>query len=288
MEALTQYFVSGIFLGSVYGLIAVGIVIIFKTTKVFNLAQGHLLMVGVLFTYVFINKFGIWIAIPSAIVFAVGMGYFIERGMLRRLIGQSIISALLMTLALGYLLDGIAAIYWGSKILPYPQWFPVQSFPFGPIEVSSAVVWTIVVTVVIFIALGLFYRRSKMGKAMRATAEDPQVSQSLGIKVKRMFSLCWILASVIAIILAFFAGVRFGTFRYLSEWGWRAIPAVLIGGLDSILGAIIGGLLVGTLEVIATGYLGAAIGSIFPFIVLLIVIIVRPHGLFGEVGIARV
>jgi branched-chain amino acid transport system permease protein len=288
MEAITQYFVSGIFQGSVYALIAVGMVVIFKATRVFNFAQGHLLMVGVLLTFVFINKFGIWISIPLALACAIVLGYLIERLTLRPLIGQSIVSALMMTLALAYLLDGIATIFWGSKIYRYPHWFPSQSFPFGPIKVSSAVVWSVLISAVVLVALALFYSLSRMGKKTRATAEDHQVSQSLGIKVKRIFSLCWMMSTVIAFIMAFFFGVHVGAFRYLSDWGWKAIPVVLVGGLDSVRGAVIGGLLVGTLEVIATAYLGAAIGNIFPFIILLLVIIVKPHGLFGQVEIGRV
>ena len=288
MEAITQYFVSGIFQGSIYALIAVGIVVIFKATRVFNFAQGHLLMVGVLLTYVLIGKLGIWISIPVAIACSIGIGYLVERLMLRPLIGQPIVSALLMTLAVAYLLDGVATIFWGTKILPYPRWYPEQFFPFGPIKVSSGYVWSIVITAIVFVALAFFYRRSRMGKAMRATADSHQVSQSLGIKVTKVFSLCWIMAAVIGFTMAFFFGVHVGAFRYLSEWGFMAIPAVLVGGLDSIRGALIGGLLVGVLEVIATGYLGAFIGSMFPFIILLIVIIVRPHGLFGQVEIVRV
>ena len=288
MEALTQYAVSGVFQGSVYALIAVGIVIIFKATKVFNFAQGHLLMMGVLLSLIFINSFNIFIAIPLAIGCAVGIGYVMERVALRTLIGQSTVSGLLMTLALAYMLDGVASIFWGSKVVPYPQWYPEQSFAIGGIEVSSGVLWSILATVGIFIALAFFYRRSLMGKAMRATADSHQVAQSLGIKVTRISSLCWILAAVIAFVLAFFFGVRVGAFRYLSEWGFKAIPAVLVGGLDSIVGALIGGILVGVLEVVGTVYLGAYVGSMFPFIVLLIVIIVKPHGLFGQAEIARV
>jgi len=288
MEAIAQYFVSGIFQGSIYALIAVGIVVIFKATRVFNFAQGHLLMVGVLLTYVLIGKLGIWISIPVAIACSIGIGYLVERLMLRPLIGQPIVSALLMTLAIAYLLDGVATIFWGTKILPYPRWYPEQFFPFGPIKVSSGYVWSIVIATLVFVALAFFYRRSRMGKAMRATADSHQVSQSLGIKVTKVFSLCWIMAAVIGFTMAFFFGVHVGAFRYLSEWGFMAIPAVLVGGLDSIRGALIGGLLVGVLEVIATGYLGAFIGSMFPFIILLIVIIVRPHGLFGQVEIVRV
>jgi len=272
----------------IYGLIAVGIVIIFKATKVFNFAQGHLLMMGVLLSLMFINRFHIGIAIPLVIACAIGIGWVLERGILRPLIGQPLISALLMTLAIAYLLDGVATIFWGTKIVPYPQWYPEQSFPFMAIQVSSGIVWTILVAAGIFVALAFFYRRSLMGKTMRATADSHQVSQSLGIKVTRIFSLCWIMAAVIAFIMALFFGVHVGAFRYLSEWGFRAIPAVLIGGMESILGALIGGLLVGVLEVIATAYLGAFIGSMFPFIILLIVIIVKPHGLFGQPEIVRV
>lgn len=288
MESMTQYVISGIFQGSVYALIAVGIVIIFKATKVFNFAQGHLLMMGVLLSLIFINRFNIFIAIPLALGCAAGIGYVMERVALRPLIGQSVVSGLLMTLALAYMLDGVASIFWGSKVVPYPQWYPEQVFAIGGIEVGSGVLWSILATGGIFIALAFFYRRSLMGKAMRATADSHQVAQSLGIRVTKISSLCWILAAVIAFVLAFFFGVRVGAFRYLSEWGFKAIPAVLVGGLDSILGALIGGILVGVLEVVGTVYLGAYVGSMFPFIVLLIVIIVKPHGLFGQAEIARV
>lgn len=288
MEAMTQYIVSGIFQGSIYSLIAVGIVVIFKATRVFNFAQGHLLMVGVLLSYVLIGKLGIWIAIPLTIACGIAIGYLLERLALRPLIGQSITSALLMTLALAYLLDGIATIFWGTKIVPYPQWYPEQFFPLGPINVSSGIVWSIVMTTVVFIALAFFYNRSRMGKKMRATADSHQISQSLGIKVTRVFSLCWVMAAVIGFIMAFFFGVHVGAYRYLSEWGFKAIPAVLVGGLDSIRGALIGGLLVGVLEVVATAYMGAFVGSVFPFIILLIVITVKPHGIFGQEEIVRV
>lgn len=245
-------------------------------------------MMGILLSLIFMENFGARIGIPLAIACAAGLGWVLERGIMRPLIGQSVVSALLMTLAVAYLLDGVATIFWGTKIAPYPQWFPVQTFPVGAIKVSSGYVWTILVALGIFVGLGFFYRRTLIGKAMRATADSHQVSQSLGIKVSRIFSLSWIIAAVIAFVLAFFFGVQVGAFRYVSEWGFRAIPAVLIGGLESILGAAIGGLLVGILEVIATAYLGAYIGSMFPFIVLLIVIIVRPHGLFGQPEIVRV
>jgi len=288
MEAISQYIISGIFQGSIYALIAVGIVCIFKATKVFNFAQGHLVMMGVLLSLIFLNNFGVRIAIPLAIGCAFGIGWVLERAILRTFIGQSTVTVLLMTLAVALLLDGMATIFWGSKIVPYPQWYPEQSFPFMAIQVSSGMVWTILLALGVFIGLGFFYRRSMIGKAMRATADSHQVSQSLGIKVTRIFSLCWIMAAVIAFGLALFFGVHVGAHRYLSEWGFKAIPAVLIGGLDSLLGALIGGLIVGILEVIATAYLGAYVGSMFPFIILLIVIIVRPHGLFGQVEVVRV
>ena len=291
MEALLQFIISGIFLGAVYALICLGIVVIYKATHVFNFSQGYIVMLGVLLSFICINRFPVLIAIPLALVVAVIVGLLLNRLALRPLTGQPFLSALLMTLAIAYALQGLAIVFWGPKVRPYPQWFPVEILDLGIINISSPVLWGILATAAIFVAVGLFYQRSKMGKAMRATAEDHQVAQSLGIKVDRVFTLSWVLAAVLAFIGALFFGVQAGAFHGLSQWGWKAIPACFVGGLDSLKGAIVGGLLVGTLEAMATGYsIGGGIvpGGIVPFVILLLVLIIRPYGIFGEVRIERV
>ncbi|HEX76576.1 MAG TPA: branched-chain amino acid ABC transporter permease [Dehalococcoidia bacterium] len=288
MEVLPQFIVSGIFLGAVYGVISLGYVLIYKATHVFNFSQGYFLMLGVLLSFIFMEYLPVLIAILLALAVGAAMGFIIHRLAVRPLIGQPLISALLMTLGLAYALQGLAIVFWGTKVRPYPHWFPVEEFDLGVIAISSPVLWGIVATAAIFVAVGLFYQRSKMGKGMRATAEDHQVAQSLGIKVDRVFTFSWVLAALLMFIGALFFGVQGGAFHGLSEWGWKAIPAVLVGGLDSLKGAIVGALLVGTLEAMATGYLGVAIGNIMPFIVLLLVLIIKPYGIFGEVRIERV
>lgn len=260
---------------------------IYKATHVFNFAQGYLLMVGVLISWVFINNLPLWVALPLAVVVAVIIAFLIQRFTMRPLIGQPLLASILVTLGVAYFLEGLAVTFWGTKIYPYPAWFPVERFDWGIITIHSAVFWGVLATAAVFGAVGVFYWRSRMGKEMRATAEDHEVAQSLGIRVDRVFTLCWVVATVLVFIGAFFFGVQSGAFHGLSEWGWKAIPAAIVGGLDSVKGAIVGALIVGTLESLATGYVNPAIGVITPFIILLLVLLIKPYGLFGEIRIER-
>lgn len=279
--------VSGIYLGAVYGLICLGIVMIYKATHIFNFAQGYMLMVGVLLSWVLINNTPLWVALPVVVALAIILGFLIHRFTIRPLIGQPLLASILVTLGVAYFLEGLAVTFWGTKIYPYPQWFPVERFDWGIITIHSAVLWGVLATAAIFGLIGLFYWRSRMGKEMRATAEDHEVAQSLGIRVDRVFTLCWVVAAVLVFIGAVFFAVQSGAFHGLSEWGWKAIPGAIVGGLDSVKGAIVGGLIVGMLEVMCTGYVNPAIGGIAPFIVLLLVLIIKPYGIFGEIRIER-
>jgi branched-chain amino acid transport system permease protein len=279
---------SGIFLGAIYSIIALGIVIIYKSTKVFNFAQGHLLMVAVLLGASTSHKLGI----VGGMVFSVAATAFIalllERLTLRPLIGQPLIAALLMTIALGYLLEGGALMVWGEGLYRYPELFPSEALSIGTILIEQHVVWAFIVVAVCFTAFVLFYHKAVLGKAMRATAEDHQVSQSLGIRVTHIFSISWVIAAILAYGASVFLGSLSGGHYLNSHLGLKAIPAVLVGGLDSIAGAIVGGFIVGLLESLVTGYLSAELGEVVPFIVLLIVLLIKPYGLFGLVRIERI
>lgn len=279
---------SGIFLGAVYSIIALGIVIIYKSTKVFNFAQGHLLMVAVLMGATLSSSFGI---IPGMILTVVGttiIALLLERLTLRPLIGQPLIAALLMTIALGYLLEGGALMVWGEGLYKYPELFPSEALSIGSIAIEQQVIWAFVVVAVGFGAFYLFYKKAVLGKAMRATAEDHQVSQSMGIRVTHIFSISWVIAAILAYAASVFLGSLCGGHYLNSNLGLKAIPAVLVGGLDSIVGAIIGGFIVGLLESLVTGYLSGELGEVVPFIVLLIVLLIKPYGLFGLVRIERI
>lgn len=283
------YFVlSGIFLGAIYSIIALGMVIIYKSTKVFNFAQGHLLMVAVLLGASTASRFGIFLGMIISIAITIVIGLLLERLTLRPLIGQPLIAALLMTIALGYLLEGGALMVWGEGLYKYPELFPSEAIAVGSMMIDQQVIWAFIVVAACFTAFIFFYQKAVLGKAMRATAEDHQVSQSLGIRVTHIFSISWAIAAVLAYAASVFLGSLSGGHYLNSLLGLKAIPAVLVGGLDSIPGAIVGGFIVGLLESLVTGYLSGELGEVVPFIVLLIVLLIKPYGLFGLVRIERI
>lgn len=288
MYFLFYFTLSGIFLGAIYSIIALGIVIIYKSTKVFNFAQGHLLMVAVLLGASTAHKLGIIGGMIFSVAATAFIALLLERLTLRPLIGQPLIAALLMTIALGYLLEGGALMVWGEGLYRYPELFPSEAISIGSIMIEQHVVWAFIVVAVCFTAFVLFYQKAVLGKAMRATAEDHQVSQSMGIRVTHIFSISWVIAAILAYGASVFLGSLSGGHYLNSHLGLKAIPAVLVGGLDSITGAIVGGFIVGLLESLVTGYLSAELGEVVPFIVLLIVLLIKPYGLFGLVRIERI
>jgi branched-chain amino acid transport system permease protein len=285
---LYYYLISGIFLGAIYSIIALGIVIIYKSTKVFNFAQGHLLMIAALLGASTSPKFGIVGGMIISLAATALIALLLERLTLRQLIGQPLIAALLMTIALGYLLEGGALMVWGEGLYKYPQLFPSEAISIGSIMIEQHVMWAFIVVAVCFTAFVLFYQKAVMGKAMRATAEDHQVSQSMGIRVTHIFSISWLIAAILAYAASIFLGSLSGGHYLNSHLGLKAIPAVLVGGLDSITGAIVGGFIVGLLETLVTGYFSAELGEVIPFIILIIVLLIKPYGLFGLVRIERI
>jgi len=285
---LFYFLLSGIFLGAIYSIIALGIVIIYKSTKVFNFAQGHLLMVAALFGATMSDRFGIILGMIISLAATILIGMLLERLTLRPLIGQPLIAALLMTIALGYLLEGGALMTWGEGLYKYPELFPKEALSLGSIAVDQQVIWAFVVVGICFTAFVLFYQKAILGMAMRATAEDHQVSQSMGIRVTHIFSISWVIAAMLAYAASIFLGSLSGAHYLSTHLGLKAIPAVLVGGLDSITGAIIGGFIVGLLESLVTGYMSGELGEVVPFIVLLIVLLIKPYGLFGLVRIERI
>ena len=288
MYYLFYFTLSGIFLGAIYSIIALGIVIIYKSTKVFNFAQGHLLMVAVLLGATMSHKFGIIGGMILSVAATALIALLLERLTLRPLIGQPLIAALLMTIALGYLLEGGSLMVWGEGLYRYPELFPTEALMIGTIAIEQEVAWAFLVVAIGFTVFVLFYQKTLLGKAMRATAEDHQASQSMGIRVTHIFSISWVIAAILAYVASVFLGSLSGGHYLNSSLGLKAIPAVLVGGLDSITGAIVGGLIVGLLECLVTGYLSSELGEVVPFIVLLIVLLIKPYGLFGLVRIERI
>ena len=292
---MLQLVITGIAVGSVYSLMALGFVLIFKASAVVNFGPGELLLFGAYVSWATILhlKWPLYIALPVTLLAAILLGLVIERGVLRPLIGHPIISVIMVTFGFASVIRGVLNMSWGSDTRPFPVLFSPEPFRLGPVPVSPVHLWSFVSVMVLLAAFSVFFRYSKTGMAMRATADNQQVAQSLGISVKWVFALSWCIASVVSTLAGIILGsVRGGVDFSLADLGLKVFPVVILGGLDSIAGAIIGGVLIGVLENLSGGYLdplvGGGVKEVAPFVALVLILMVRPHGFFGKVEIERV
>jgi len=293
MTILIQVAVNGIMVGGLYALIALGVVLIYKSCSIFNFAQGALLMIGAYFCWQLLVRFGLplWLSFIGTIGFATIMGLIIERFCLRPLIGQPILSAVMLTLALGYAIDGIVLLVWGGTEQLFPV-FPRTPIVLGNISLSQEYLWSFVIALILFGVIAAFFRFTMSGLQMRAVAEDHQVARSLGVKVTQVFAQTWVMAAIVAAIGGILLGSLQGISTTMSMDGLTAFPVVLLGGLESTLGAIVAGPLIGLIENLGALYLdpivGGGIKQVAPFVVMLVVLIVKPFGLFGQKRIERI
>ncbi len=287
MSIFLQFIVGGLFFGGMYTLIALGIVIVYKSTKVFNFAQGWLVTLGAFMLVTLIGKFGVVVGMIAGLAFGALVGLVIERLLMRPLIGQPLIAALLLTIMLAHVIEGVDILGWGTFGYEMPVKLPGKSIKVGEVVISHALLWGIGVAVAAFAAFSFFYWRTLMGRVMRATAEDHQVAQSLGLPVRGVFGLSWMLAGLLSIIAGLFLGVVSGVHYIMYHALLGAIAVVLLGGLDSIAGAIVGGMILGVLQSLVLGYLSPALADVVPYMVLLLILIIKPCGLFGLVRIER-
>jgi branched-chain amino acid transport system permease protein len=222
--------------------------------------------------------------------FSVLLGLAVERLVLRPLIGEPIISIIMVTLGLTYILRGVVIMLWGNDIRQF-NIFPEVPLDFWGVKVTYLYLWSMGISLVLLTFFAIFFKYARTGIFMRAVADHQTAAQSMGISVKRVFAMSWCIAAVVSSIGGILVGNIGGVGVGLSHIGLKVLPAVIFGGLDSILGAIIGGLIVGVLEFLSAGYLDPyipAINQVFPFIVLVLVLMIRPHGLFGTEEIERV
>jgi branched-chain amino acid transport system permease protein len=295
MTFFLQLVVTGFSLGMVYALVAIGFVIILKCSNAFNIAQGHFVLIGGYLGYTFLVMFHLplWLSLVAAIGVACLMGLAIERLALRPLVGQSELAIIMMTIALATVLEGIVTIIWGGEYKTYHGVLPTFSLKVGQISVPPESIIGLMVSIVAVVLLMALFRYTKIGLAMRATAEDLQVVQSLGIKATTVYAVSWVIASVVGVIGGILLGGVSGVMLPLAEVGSKAFAVVLLGGASSIGGAIVAGIILGILENIAAGYLdpllpGGGFAQIFPFVVMIIVLVFKPYGLFGLRRIERI
>jgi len=299
-----QWLITGLLVGAIYSLVALGLVVIYKASSIFNFAHGWLMLVGGLLCWTFFQSQGwpLWLSILAALAIAVIVGLLIERVTLRPLIGQPILTTIMMTLALAQLLQGIVMLVWGANPHPLPIFVDDAGLPMAPLKLATAallggdiilkiqLVWSFVIAMIGFGIFALFFRFTKTGLSMRAAAEDHQLAQSVGVPVRRIFGLAWAIAAIVAAAAGTLQGAGTGLDPIaVPTMALRAFPAVLLGGLESIPGAIVGGLIIGVVETMTSGYISTSAGQeLAPFLVLMLVLIIKPDGLFGQKRIERI
>jgi branched-chain amino acid transport system permease protein len=288
MEFFLQLTLNGLVVGGIYALVALGFVIIYKSSGVLNFAQGEFLMLGayVSLTIMSTAKVPFAAAFVLTLLFSAVLGLLMERLVLRPLLGQPIISVIMVTLGLSSVLKAVVQGFWGTDTRPFPSVFPTDPIMLGPLPVSRGYLWSLGCVAVLLVLLNLFFRRTRLGLAMRATASSQQVALSMGISVRRIFALSWVIAAAVSAAGGMLLGaMRGGADGSLAFYGLKVIPVVILGGLDSITGAIAGGLVIGVLENLSGGYLDALAGGgvkdVAPFVALVLILMVKPNGLFG-------
>lgn len=286
MDFLTTL-ISGLSLGSIYALIALGYTMVYGIAKMLNFAHGDVIMVGAYTVIVSIMTLGlpVWVALVLSVVICTVLGVTIERVAYKPLRKAEPLTVLITAIGVSYLLQNLALIIFGSTQKSFPKVFNVDSIHFGSVSMSGESVVTLAVTIVIMIALSLFINKTRAGKAMRAVSQDKEAAELMGISVNRTISLTFAIGSALAAVAGIFYGATYGFIGPFtgSMPGIKAFVAAVFGGIGSIPGAMVGGLLLGVLESMSKAYISTELSDAIVFASLIVVLLVRPTGLFGKV-----
>ena len=294
-QLLIQLLVNGLVVGTLYGVVAMSFVLIYKATQVVNFAQGELLLVGAWVCWALLTKYQVpfWLGMPITLVFMFVFGILLQLIVLRPMIGEPIISVIMVTIALSTILQALMKWMFGVNPQPFPQVFATTTVSFFGLQLQTVYVLSLVVSVAMMAGMAWFFHSSKYGLAMRATAFNQQVAQSLGISVKSVFAMAWAISATVSAVAGIVVAVVNGVSSGLSIYGIKVFPATILGGLDSIGGAVLGGIIIGLLENFAQFIDGEYLhwGNLYevaPFYVLIIILMIKPYGLFGTKDIERV
>ena len=290
MDIFLQLTVSGLSTGMIYALAAAGFVVIYKASDVLNFAQGDLLLLGTYLIFFAVAQTGMpWsLGVLVTVLLAVVVALAVERLVLRPLVGEPIISMIMVTIGLSSVLRGAINAIWGPNPRAFDSFLPAGNLVVGPAVLSTGRVLSIPIALAVLAGLGLFFRYTRDGIAMRAIADDQQAALSMGISIPRVFGVAWGLAAASAAIGGIMLGNIVGVSPNVASIGLRVFPVVILGGLDSIGGAVIGGAIIGLLEIYVGFYVGHGLNLVVPYLVLILVLMVRPYGLFGKQIIERV
>ncbi|TSA10117.1 MAG: branched-chain amino acid ABC transporter permease [Comamonadaceae bacterium] len=294
MMDFVNYLLNGVLQGQLYALLALGFVVIYRASKVFNFAQGELMMLGAYAVWTLTLGAGLppWAAIPLAFVCAVIFGWVVERLFFERLVGESVFSMVMVTIGLVILIRGLVLVVWGAADRPFPVLLPVAPIIVGELILPTSLVIGALLTLVLTVGLSYFFNRTRFGLTLTAVAEEPTIALSLGISVRRAVTLAWMMGTAIATLgaIVFLSG-RSLTVQ-TADVALAALPVALLAGLESIGGLLLAGAIVGVVQALVAAYIDPRIGgsasSIVPFVFMLVILLLRPTGLFGWRHIERV
>ena len=289
--------IGGLLAGVMYSLVALGFVLIYKASGVFNFAQGAMVFLAAL-TFVSILERGVnfWIALLITLAVMVVLGMTIEKVVLRPLVNQPQITLFMATIGLTYFIEGFSQALWGAQVHALELGIEDKPFSIAGVNVSQFDLFAAATAAVLVAALALFFQKTRIGRALRAVADDHQAALSVGIPLKHIWVIVWAVAGFVALVAGLLWGSRTGVQYALTFTALKALPVLIVGGFESIPGAIVGGLIIGATEKLAEVYIGSSIGlnigtgieNWFPYVLATLFLLVRPEGLFGERRIERV
>jgi len=290
-----QLVINGLIVGALYGVVAMCFVLIYKASQVVNFAQGELVLIGAWACWWLVTSLGLpfWLSFPVCLIFMFLLGVLVQVVVLRPLIGEPAVSIVMVTIGLSIFFQALLKWLFGVFTQPYPPVFATSSVKILGLNVESAYLMSLVISLAIMLGFAWFFKYSRMGMAMRATAFDQQVAQSLGVSVKQVFALAWAISAVVSALAGVVVGLVSGVSASVATVGVKVFPAVIVGGLESIIGAVLGGLIIGLLEGLAQFFdaeylhFGNLI-TIAPFYAMLLILLIKPYGLFGTRNIERV
>jgi branched-chain amino acid transport system permease protein len=285
---------NGLLIGLMYALIALGFVLVYKATDAVNFAQGEFVMISGILVAAALGVWGapLWLAVTLGIGTMIAFGFGLERVMLRKLIGRPVIAVVMATIGLASVLRGIGPTAFGAGSRPLPLPISDEPFVIGPLFIPPIQLVGGLVSLLFLTGFGWFFVKSRKGIAMRAVADNQQVAMAMGINVQRYFGLAWAMAGLVSALGGIIWGSSIGVDVNLALVGLKVFPVVILGGLDSIPGAVVGGLIVGVVENIAAGYVDPYVGGgtkdFAPYVLMILALMVRPYGIFGKKIIERV
>ena len=290
MVILTKILFAGLAVGCIYALVALGFVLIWKSTEVVNFAHGELLMIGAFVMYSMLTYFELnfWLAFALTLSIMAFLGIFLERLLVRPLLGQPLFAIVMMTFGLSIVLRGSSGLLWTFETIEFPSYYPSAVIMLGKISVPTAYVTIILTSTFLVLTLFFFFKFTRLGTAMRACGQNQLAAYGMGINVKHFFSLCWAIGSILATIGGVLLAPIFFLDVNLGHIGMKAIPAAILGGFESIPGAIVGGLILGLAESLAGMYLPPGYRDVIAYIILIVILVIRPTGLFGAPERTRV